>query len=150
MTQPINTMEGPLIQMPEQLFMDSFPVAEPVAQTITKFNFLKIDQKIQPPASESTSEQDFFPVAEPVAQPITLQKVQPVRNENNEAFKKRLFNRISQPYKPASEPASEKASEPISEPASEQAFEPASQQASESDSLPALEAIANESSVTSE
>ena len=60
MTQPMNPMEGQLIQMPEQLFMDSFPVAEPVAQ------------------------------------PITLQKVQPVGNENNEDFKKRLFNRINQ------------------------------------------------------
>ena len=98
MTQPMNPMEGQLIQMPEQLFME------------------------------------FFPVAEPVAQPITLQKVQPVGNENNEDFKKRLFNRINQPYKPASEPTSK------------QAFEPASQQASESASLPALEAIASESS----
>ena len=104
MTQPMNPMEGQLIQMPEQLFMD------------------------------------FFPVAQPVAQPITLQKVQPVGNENNESFKKQLFNRINQPYKPASEPTSEQASE--------QAFEPASQQASESASLPALEAIASESSVT--
>ena len=77
-------------------------------------------------------------MAEPVAQPITLQKVQPVGNENNEDFKKRLFNRINQPYKPASEPTSK------------QAFEPASQQASESASLPALEAIASESSVTSD
>ena len=97
MTQAMNPMEGQLIQMPEQLFMDSFPVAEPVAQ------------------------------------PITLQKVQPVGNENNESFKKQLFNRINQPYKPASEPTSEQASE----------------QASESASLPALEAIASESSVTS-
>ena len=107
MTQPMNHMKGQLIQMPEQLFMDSFPVAEPVAQ------------------------------------PITLQKVQPGGIENNEGFKK-----------PASEPTSEQASEPASEqatePGSEQAFEPASQQASESDSLPALEAIASESSVTSD
>ena len=77
-------------------------------------------------------------MAEPVAQPIALQKVQPVGNENNESFKKQLFNRINQPYKPASEPTSK------------QAFEPASQQASESASLPALEAIASESSVTSD
>ena len=118
MTQPMNPWEGQLIQMPEQLFMD------------------------------------FFPVAEPVAQPITLQKVQPVGNENNEDFKKRLFNRLIQPYKPASEPTSEQASEPGSEqatkPTSEQAFEPVSQQASESASLPALEAIASESSVTTD
>ena len=84
-------------------------------------------------------------MAEPVAQPITLQnfrlshhldeRVQPPANENNEGFKK-----------PASEPTSEEATEP----GAEQAFEPASQQTSESDSLPALEAIASESSVTIE
>ena len=97
MTQPMNPMEGQLIQMPEQLFMD------------------------------------FFPVAQPVVQPISLQKVQPVGNDDFD-----LFNRLNQPYKPASEPTSK------------QAFEPASQQASESASLPALEAIASESSVTSD
>ena len=101
MTQPMNPMEGQLITMPEQLFMDSFPVAQPVAQ------------------------------------PISLQKVQPVGNDDFD-----LFNRLNQPYKPASEPTSEQASE--------QAFEPASQQASESASLPALEAVASESSVTIE
>ena len=114
--------------MSEQLFMDSFPVAEPIAQPVAE------------------------PVTQPVAQPITLQKVQRLElqlqklqlqklqpvGKNNESFKKRLFNRINQPYKPASEPTSK------------QAFEPASQQASESASLPALEAIASEGSVTSD
>ena len=46
MTQPINTMEGPLIQMPEQLFMDSFPVAEPVAQPVAQPITLQKDQPV--------------------------------------------------------------------------------------------------------
>ena len=70
----------------------------------------------------------------PVAQPITLQKFQPVIGMNFN-----LFGKNNEDFKKTA-----------SEPNSEQAFKAASQQASESASLPALETIASESSITTD
>ena len=84
MTQPMNPMEGQLIQMQEQLFMDFFPVAEPIilqkVQPIGKNN-----EGFKKTASEPTSEQASESASEQATEPASGQAFEPASHQASES-----------------------------------------------------------------